>query len=269
MIHEKIGIQTDRSEASMFTYILDMGHREGLKEKRPVVLICPGGGYRYTSDREAEPVAMQFNAMGFHSCVLRYSTEPAVFPTALLELSKAVSYLRERTEEWHIDTNKIIVAGFSAGGHLTASLGVFWDKPFLLEQLNLSADQIKPDGLILSYPVITSGAFAHKGSFHLLLGGSSDPALLEQVSLEKHVSAQTPPTFLWHTVEDRAVPVENSMLFANELLKNKVPIELHIYPKGGHGLSLGTEETKAADGGLVQPEVVNWIDMAGVWVRNL
>ncbi|WP_197276412.1 alpha/beta hydrolase [Bacillus sp. JCM 19034] len=165
--------------------------------------------------------------------------------------------------------SKIIVVGFSAGGHLAASLGVFWAKPFLAEQVGLPSEQLQPNGLLLSYPVITSGNYAHKGSFKALLG-DKHKELLEQVSLEKHVSEQTPATFLWHTYTDEAVPVQNSFMFAQALLENRIPLEMHIYPKGIHGLSLGTEETKAYNNqATIQPEVTNWVKMAGAWIKGL
>jgi acetyl esterase/lipase len=267
--HEIITIRTENSEAKLFTYILDNSQEIDSSRTRPMVIICPGGGYEFTSDREAEPVAIRLNAMGYHACVLRYSVRPATFPTALLELSMAVSLMRKNAEQWHIDRNKIIVAGFSAGGHLAASLGVFWKKSFLSDKLGVANEEIKPNGLLLSYPVITSGPNAHEGSFVALLGENHNE-LLNEVSLEKQVTPDTPPTFLWHTYTDDAVPVENSLLFANSLLMNKVSLEMHIYPKGIHGLSLGTEETKARNyPGTIQSEVSNWIDMAGRWISGL
>ncbi|WML43952.1 alpha/beta hydrolase [Neobacillus sp. PS3-40] len=269
MIHEIIDIRTEHSNAKLYTYILNNSPDIDSSRKRPTIIICPGGGYEFTSDREAEPIAIRMNAMGFNACVLRYSVRPAVFPTSLEELSMAVALIRKNAEQWHVDKNKVIAAGFSAGGHLAASLGVFWNKSFLAEALGISNEEIKPNGILLSYPVITSGTHAHKGSFAALLGDKYD-ALLDEVSLEKQVTDQTPPTFLWHTHTDTTVPVENSFMFAEALMKNKVSLEMHIYPKGVHGLSLGIEETKKRDNELtLQPEVANWIEMAGVWIRNL
>ncbi|RXJ04343.1 alpha/beta hydrolase [Anaerobacillus alkaliphilus] len=271
MIYEKIDITFEQETASLVTYILDNSPSIDAERKRPMVVICPGGGYRHTSDREAEPIAIKLNAMGFHACVLRYSVKPAVFPTALCQLAKVIGLIREKAEDWNIDTTKVFVMGFSAGGHLAASLGVFWNQEFLTEKLGLPSEQIRPNGMILCYPVITSGEHANQGSFQSLLGDKAyGEDLLSQLSLENQITKNTPPTFLWHTVEDTAVPVENSLLFANSLLKNKVPLELHIYPRGVHGLSLGTGETKAKDNEKsVQPEVANWITMAGRWIEYL
>ncbi|MFF2447528.1 alpha/beta hydrolase [Neobacillus sp. NPDC058068] len=269
MIHEIIDIVTEQSEAKLYTYILNNSPEIDSDRKRPMIIICPGGGYEFTSDREAEPIAIKMNAMGFHACVLRYSVRPAVFPTALQELSMAVVQIRRNAKQWNIDVNKVIIAGFSAGGHLAASLGVFWNRSFLSERLGISNDEIKPNGILLSYPVISSRASAHQGSFINLLGENYDK-LIHDVSLEKQVSKDTPPTFLWHTFADNIVPVENSFMFADALLKNRIPLEMHIYPKGAHGLSLGKEETKGKDNeSTLQPEVGNWIEMAGTWIRGL
>lgn len=129
---------------------------------------------------------------------------------------------------------------------------------------------MKPNGMILSYPVITSGKFAHMGSFEALLGeNSNDSEKRKKQSLEFQVTEDTPPTFLWHTVTDDTVPVENSMLFFEALRKHRVPVELHLYPSGGHGLSLANEETSHEDGGCIQPECQSWIELACTWIGNL
>ncbi len=271
MIYEKIEITFEHETANLVTYILDNSPSIDEERKRPMVVICPGGGYRHTSDREAEPIAIKLNALGFHACVLRYSVKPAGFPTALCQLAKVIGLIREKADDWNIDTGKVIVMGFSAGGHLAASLGVFWNQEFLTEKLALPSEQMRPNGMILCYPVITTGEHANQGSFQSLLGEKvNEKDLLRKLSLEHQVTQDTPPTFLWHTVEDIAVPVENSLLFASSLLKHRVPIELHIYPRGVHGLSLGTIETKAKDNERsVQAEVTNWITMAGRWIADL
>jgi acetyl esterase/lipase len=271
MLHEKLEIKHEQNTATLYTYILDNSPEIDANRRRPMIVICPGGGYQFTSEREAEPVAIRLNGMGFHTCVLKYSVKPSVFPSALCQLAKAVGKVRDHADEWNVDTNKIIVLGFSAGGHLAASLGVFWDKEFLAEMLEYSKEQITPNGLVLCYPVIASGPNAHRGSFEALLGDKcQDAEYLDLVSLEKQVTANTPPTFLWHTFTDIAVPVENSFMFAEALLKNKVPLEMHIYPHGVHGLSLGTEETKRVDNEMhIQPEVANWIEMAARWTKGL
>jgi len=268
MIHTSIDISVGDSGlcAKLVTYFQDRSPDLRITT-RPVVLICPGGGYNYTSDREAEPLALQFVAMGYHAAVLRYSTAPARFPQALQQLAQAVRLLRENAEEWGIDPNRIVVQGASAGGHLAASLGVFWNRPFLTEALGVPAEAIRPNGMILCYPVITSGEKAHQGSFASLLGvAAEEPEKRSFVSLETQVFAQTPPTFLWHTATDQAVPVENSLLFFHALKAAGVPVEMHIYPVGAHGLSLATEETESPRGTGVQKECESWLGLARDWM---
>ena len=235
---------------------------------RGAVLICPGGGYEFTSPREAEPIALQFNAEGFHAFVVYYSVAPNKYPQALLDVSRAMCILRENSKEWKIDVDKIAVCGFSAGGHLAASLGVYWDKAYLKDVPGIDLNMNNPNALILCYPVVTSGTYAHTGSFNSLLGIDADKSLLSEMSLEHNVSEKTPPTFLWHTFDDNAVPVENSLLFAQALRAENIPFELHIYPEGPHGLSLANEETDE-DGIGVYPNVATWMRLCTTWLSNL
>ena len=233
---------------------------------RTAVLVCPGGGYTFTSDREAEPVALQFVAQGFDAFVLRYSVSPERYPESLLEAAAAVSLIRSRAEELAVNPAQIAILGFSAGGHLAASRGVFWNRPELAKKLGKTPDAIRPNALILGYPVITSGPFAHRSSFDELLGPDAAPELLEKMSLEKQVTEQTPPSFLWHTFEDGSVPVENSLEFAMALRRHKVPFELHIYPAGPHGLSLCNYETSSrAD--QMQPHDAGWMALCAEWLK--
>ncbi len=226
-------------EAILTGYVPDNIMQNEKQRVRPAVLILPGGGYEYTSDREAEPIALEFLSKGICAFVLRYSIAPARFPQALCEALESISYIREHANEWDIDTNNIVVCGFSAGGHLCASVGVFWNNPILDAYINKNRNLVKPNMLILSYPVITSGVYAHRESFEALLGENQTQENIELVSLEKQVTKDVPPTFIWHTYEDGLVPVQNTILFANELITKGIPTEVHIYRRGGHGLSLG------------------------------
>ncbi len=238
-----------------------------VKKPRPAVVICPGGGYSFTSSREAECIAMQYLAAGFQTFILYYSCRPAVFPSALMELAQSVAIVRERAAEWNIDSKRIAVAGFSAGGHLAASLGCFWNQEFVYGPLGLKPEDIRPSGNILCYPVITSGEFAHRGSFDNLLNGLDQDYYLEFVSLENQVTKENPPTFLWHTYEDNAVPVENSLMYAMALRKAGVSAEMHIYPHGAHGLSLANDETRT--GSEVMPPVQSWMPLSIQWMKGI
>ena len=270
MINQTIEINVDGNIAILTTYILDNSVEIDKDRTRPLVIVCPGGGYRFVSDREAEPVAIQFNAMGFHACVLRYSVYPNKFPTAITQLAKSMAFVREHAKEWNVRVDRVVVAGFSAGGHLAASLGTLWHEKFLEDIMGQPKETYQPNGIILSYPVITSGQFAHQDSFDALLQDRYDE-LIDKMSLEKQVSEFTPPAFVWHTFEDALVPVENALLFTQALNEKKVPFELHIYPYGWHGLSLATEETRSMYD-LDKPlhtECQTWISMAGTWLRKL
>lgn len=237
------------------------------EKKRPVIVVCPGGGYRQCSDRESEPIALKFMAMGYHVCMMHYSVLPNHFPVALLELAEGVALIRTFSDRWSADPDKIIVCGFSAGGHLACSLGTFWNQEKIYSQIHRTAQEIKPNGMILGYPVISSGEFAHKDSFHRLVGQAASQEELDQVSLELCVSADTPQAFIWHTYTDLTVPVENSLLLACALKKCNVSVELHIYPTGSHGLSLADEETGGDEPERIEPSCQSWIQLVKTWLK--
>lgn len=272
MIHKKIEIKARGMEAvgNLYTYFLDSSIEMRPNEKRPVILMCPGGGYEMTSDREAEPMAMQFLAMGYHVAILRYSVCPVRYPAALLQVAESVLYLKEHADEYHIDSEKIVVQGCSAGGHLAANYGIAWNSPFLTKLMGMENDpeRLCVAGLLLCYPVITSGEKAHEESFRNLLGEQYEEKK-EELSLENQVTPDTPPTFLWHTATDETVPVENSLYFFQACLQQGVSAELHIYPVGGHGLSLANEETCRANGIGVQKECQSWIGLAQTWLEEI
>lgn len=265
--YKKLGLSHDDVMPTYTTYIPDIYPEYQRLRVRPTIIICPGGGYNHHSPREGEAIALKMNSYGFNAVVLRYSLAPNEYPCALYELAKLVSIVKEHAEEWHVKQDAVIAAGFSAGGHLAAFLGNKWNDKELAAKLGISNESMRPDGLLLSYPVITSGEFAHRGSFEKLLGTQYD-ALVDKVSQECLVNENTPETFLWHTVEDGSVPVENSLLFASALRRNHIPFEMHIFPRGGHGLGLATEETNTNEGNKLQPECAVWPDLFAAWIRK-
>lgn len=268
MRNEQIKIQVEGSgkDVCLETYILGDVMDGARNRKTPLVLICPGGGYAMTSNREAEPIALQFNSMGYQAAVLRYSCAPAVYPTALCEVAQSVKLIREHAEDWNVDAEKIIVMGFSAGGHLAASYGVFWNESWLTEKMQCDKQLLKPNGLVLCYPVISSKEeIAHQDSIKNLLG-ESYPEMKEQVSLEDKVGKHTPKTFLWHTFTDPVVPFWNSFRFAEALGKAGVPMEYHLYPQGGHGLSLANEQTANEEGKGVEKVCQSWVPLLRSWM---
>ncbi len=214
--------------------------------RRPAVIVCPGGAYRGRSDREAEPVALQYVAADMAAFILNYSVgADAAFPRCVLEALTAIKTVRENAAGWNIHPDQIVICGFSAGGHLAASVGAFWNADFAARVLGDCA-LCKPNAAVLCYPVITSGPWAHKGSFVNLAGDDASEETLRLLSIEKQVTESYPPTFLWHTGKDHAVPVMNSLLMAQALAEKGILFELHVYPTGVHGLSLSDERTASS-----------------------
>ena len=213
------------------------------REVRPAVVVVPGGGYMYVSFREGERIALNFSTAGFHTFILDYATSPHIHPLPLLNIAKALEIIRENAEEWNVAPDKIAVCGFSAGGHLCASISTLWNDKELFGTDEEKNRLHRPDYTILSYPVISCDEYAHRGSFITLTGQEEKTPLWDKLSLEKHVDKNTPPAFIWHTGEDTGVPAENSLLYTMALRKNNIPVELHIYQDGPHGMSVVSDET--------------------------
>lgn len=255
-------------------YIIDNSTEIDINRRRPMIVICPGGGYEMTSDREAEPVALKFIASGYNVAVIRYSVAPVRYPNQLLQVSAAIATIRRKAEEWNTDSEKIVVCGFSAGAHLAASVGVLWQEDFIKENLRLKYGENRPNAMILAYPVISGGEYAHRGSFDNLLGNDATQDMINYLSLENRVSENTPPTFLWHTADDDCVPCENSLMFAAALKRNHISLELHIYMSGCHGLSLCSRESAndiatSQENPLVKPHIATWFNLCVEWIEEL
>ncbi|RRF96002.1 MAG: alpha/beta hydrolase [Coriobacteriaceae bacterium] len=226
----------------------------------PCVAILPGGAYAFASVREAEPVALQMVAWGFAACVVTYSCALARYLAALVQAAGAVDYLRRYAAQFHIDPSRIFLMGFSAGGHLACDLGCEWQEPWLAKRVGAPSEDLRPTGLVLGYPVISLSEFVHKGSFQNLCG--DDAQLMEWLSLEKCVTEDMPPTFVFHTLEDSSVPVENSLLLAEAMRKAGMSFTLRVFPYGEHGLLLATPEVgRRGKEGQVQPLMPCWLDL--------
>lgn len=234
-------------------------------QKRPCMLICPGGGYGGCSEREWEPIALHFLPEGFNCFVLKYSCAPHRFPTQLREVAAVMELIYSKADEWNCDTSKIAIMGFSAGGHLAAHYSTMFD---CKEVREIFPDSKAVNASVLCYPVITADfCRTHQGSFFNLLGRA--PETQEEkdyFSCDKHVDSNTPPAFLWHTAEDGAVPVVNSIMYANALIDNKVPVELHIYPHGGHGLSTCDKHTVDDVTSVIAYNSI-WLDSLKRWLK--
>lgn len=210
--------------------------------KRPCMIVCPGGGYAMCSQREAEPIALHFLPEGYNVFVLWYSVAPHRFPNQLREVAAVMELIHKNAEEWHCDTQKIAIIGFSAGGHLAAHYSTAFD---CAEVREVFPESKSVNASVLSYPVITADfANAHIGSFRNLLGKTElSSEEIDKFSCDKLVRDITPPAFLWHTAEDSCVPVENTLLYAHALSQHKIPFEVHIYPYGCHGLATSDSAT--------------------------
>ncbi|MCX5676872.1 MAG: alpha/beta hydrolase [Planctomycetota bacterium] len=228
------------------------------------IVVCPGGGYGGRAAHEGAPICKWLNSIGVAGFVLDYRVKPYRHPIPLGDAQRAIRTVRARAAEWKIDPKRIGILGFSAGGHLAASATTIFDdgKPDAADPIGRQS--CRPDAAILCYPVITFGDFRHNGSMVNLLGPDPDPKLRQEMSLETRVTPQTPPTFLWHTSDDGGVPVENSLLFATALRKNKVPFALHVFPRGPHGIGLGD-----GDRGAKAPDARQWPAICAEWLKNL
>lgn len=265
MVHEKITLGTPGG-ATLTLYALDNYDSLDPNRARPFVVICPGGGYGHLSVREGEAVAIRMNALGMNAAVLAYTLSPMDFPAALVDVAKAVEYVRANAARLHTDPGMVFVMGFSAGGHLAASLGAYWNCPRMLG--GFSPERIKPNALILCYPVITADErFCHADSIKNVLGNASYTR--DDVSIEKHVTGDFPRTFVWHTVADEAVPLENSLLLVGALRAAGVPFEFHLFQNGRHGLSLATAETSVPGGGTVEPSCAEWVRLLSNWLNEI
>lgn len=245
--------QSDSFAPYLEKYLLDTSSPVG------AVIIFPGGGYGHRADHEGRPIAEFFNSRGFHAFVVQYRISPNRHPAPLADASRALRIVRKHATEWRVKADKIAVLGFSAGGHLAGSLGVHYD--LVKTKTDDLAGQVsaRPDALILCYPVISAKKFAHKGSFNNLLGADYPEPMRDLMSLEEQVSETTPPSFLWHTAEDGGVPVENSLQFCSSLSRFKIPFELHVFPKGNHGLGLA----------LAIPEIAVWSELCANWLKKM
>jgi len=235
------GGTTDVSIPTLKPYLLNDG------VTHTAVLVIPGGGYSaVVLGHEGDSIAHAFNKIGVSAFVLKYRlpndsimVDKTIGP--LQDAQSALVMIRKNAKQWNIDPTKVGVIGFSAGGHLASTLGTHFNKPAIENKENIS---LRPDFMALIYPVITFGTFAHVGSRENLIGKNPSQQLIDLYSNEKQVTAETPPTFLVHSEDDTTVPVQNTLMFYDALVQNKVKAEMHIFPGGGHGYGLNNWTTK-------------------------
>ncbi len=229
------------------------------------IVVCPGGGYQHLAlDHEGRAVAEWLNSVGVTAFVLKYRLGPRYrHPSMLQDAARAIRTVRARASEWGLDPERVGILGFSAGGHLASTAGTHFDagKPDSTDPIERVSS--RPSVMILIYPVITMRELTHAGSRRNLLGENPSPELVALLSNEEQVTKETPPAFLVHTMNDAAVPVENTLMFVAALRRAGVPFELHLYERGPHGFGLGT----AREGKPADPILSTWPAHAADWLR--
>lgn len=220
----------------------------------PAMLVLPGGGYERHADHEAEPVAEWLASLGIHAFVLRYRVAPHRHPAPLADAKSALAWIRSGGHGLGVDVSRVGVLGFSAGGHLAATLA----SGVPAGDDALDVPDSRPDLAILCYPVLSFESAVHQGSIDNLLGPSPSQDLLAGLSAERTVNARTPPAFIWHTFDDAAVDVQHSLRYALAMRQAAVPAELHVFPRGRHGLGLAAGEAG----------VERWTELCATWLAG-
>lgn len=297
MLHKKMRLN---NSASLHTYILDGEISYQTKRKRPAIIICPGGGYLMTATKEGEAVAAEFMGRGYHTFVLRYSTyfkermtdvelipsinKEAQYPQQVIELAEAMHILHENADEWNIDTGNIFIMGFSAGGHITASLGNQWNKESFTEMLSFmpKGEELRPKGLVLGYPMLHGCSSdyviqnAHKDELikhqtrfvEQALFGTNHPTdeQVREVNMMENINEDTPSTFIWSLKNDRVLDTKMITQYVLQLMEHGISCEYHLFEQGEHGLGLANElyATREEE---INLDVNMWVDLASNWLK--
>lgn len=227
------------------------------KKKLTCIIVIPGGSYWNHSDAEGKPVAEELIKYGYHVFVLKYRVKPYKYPAMLYDIQRAVRWIRYNADNFNIDPKKIVALGFSAGGHLvTMSIEHFEKSYEPSDRIDLLS--CRPDAGVLCYPVVMMKENFHPRSRLNLLGTDPTDAMINEISGELNVNEDTPPTFIWHTAGDTLVPIENSLRLTEAMHEKNIPVELHIFPTGGHGLALATKNKSASV----------WISLLNTWLEQ-
>jgi len=276
MLTEKIdlynyfGLKRKNNESGYLNVmVLGLSNEINPKRKFPAILVIPGGAYAMVSDREAEPVALEYLNNNFNTFILNYSVMPCSYPVQLIEAAMAMIFIRENAEKYNVDTTKIAAVGFSAGGHLCGCLATIFDDENILKTFGkIRAELVKPNAVILAYPVISADKeIWHEGSFINVT--NNNKKTMEYLSLEKRINQNSVPAFIWHTLEDGCVPVENSMCYAKLCKNYNVPFELHIFEKGAHGLATCNKKSDCLiEIDDVRKNAGEWVELSLNWLKG-
>ena len=284
----------NREYVTLTSYIFDDSKEMLNGKKRPGIIICPGGANLFCSDREAEPIALRFNAMGYHAFVLRYSVyqkgklskndfftnkafgidEDSLFPNPMLDIAAAMLYIRDKSDIWLINADQIGLCGFSAGGHNVLMYSVYYDKEIITSYFNRTTEDLKPAVTIVGYGISDytekikdEQGVLENNPIYISLFGTSNPSKeqLEACSPAHLVSETTPPMFLWCTSQDELVPAKQTLFMGLALAQKGIDYEMHIFEKGKHGYALADQSTaKHVD--QISPIVEKWADMVKIWL---
>ena len=294
MKYFKKNIGENGAEATL--YLQESNKEIDINRKSPVMIVVPGGAYMWTSWREEEPIALEFLGKGFSCIVAQYATEGlsfydgkhdyskdpiSAFPNPLVDLAKIVAYVRENAEEWNLDSDSINVIGFSAGGNLTAQLGVYWNTDWLEKLVKKPRKEYQPNSICLAYGAPHMAKSPEKDRYkqtkklsgpnmvdYATLGNDQSKERIRLVNMTEAVST-VPPTFIWHTMEDPYVPVASALNFASQLEEKMVPFELHIYQKGKHGLALADLRTDSKkDRSQSNEQAATWKRLYLGWLKE-
>ncbi len=263
MIYERVFLDESDDRVYIDTYVAN-----DRTVVRDAMLVIPGGGYREVcTAREGEPIALAFAAKGMNCFVLNYRVgrEGDVYPAQLIDASRAILHIRANSEKYNVNPARVFAVGFSAGGHLTGSLALLSSDPEVLNTLGIKEGDNTPNGVVMSYPVVSALLNTHLGSFANLAGTTVEDLTLaqkEKYSLERHVKKNSPPAFIWHSAEDQIVPISGSMALAEAYVRAGAAVMLHLYPYGPHGLALSNKITAEGNTELMQPLAEGWIDKA-------
>lgn len=270
--------------AFMETYLLHDSSEFNQGRKRPLVVVLPGGGYVFTSDREAEPIALKFNSIGYHSVVVWYTTAPDLVNTvehAMIEIAQAIKQIREQAQSWLVDPDQIILCGFSAGGSLALQMATRWHQPWLSQAAQTTPDQLRINLAIPCYTGYADRALPleekgfGQGHFELAITANErifgvyqpTQAQIDQQNILNYIDEHTPPMFLWSTFEDQLVDVMMTLKIGEVLHQHNRPFAMHIFQKGEHGLALA-DRTTARKPSHLNPHVYHWFELCAAWLSD-